>query len=65
MAGLAILTAAIGAAVAFMQFAVPLPAPTLARARVADYWQVAVIAALSVLIVSGAIAWLVLSRRSE
>jgi hypothetical protein len=63
MAGLAILTAAIGAAVAFMQVAVPLPDPT--RARVADYWQVAVIATLSVLIVSGAIAWLALSRRGE
>jgi hypothetical protein len=58
MIGLAILTAVAAAAVTYMQLAVPLAAPSLARRDATNYWQVAMIAALVVLIAAGAIGWL-------
>jgi hypothetical protein len=67
MSGLAILTAVVGGAVAFMQATVPLASPGLARADVTEYREVAVIAGLAVLIAAVAIAWLALAgprRRS-
>jgi len=58
MTRLAILTAASAAAVTYMQLAVPLAAPGLAGRGATQYWQVAMIAGLVVLITSGAITWL-------
>jgi len=58
MTRLAILTAVAAAAVTYMQLAVPLAAPSLARRDATAYWQVAMIAALVVLIAAGAIGWL-------
>ncbi len=67
MAGLAILTALVAGAVAFMQVAVPLAPPSFALAEATHYWQVAMIAGLVVLIAGGVTAWLALAtaRRSE
>jgi hypothetical protein len=62
MGGLAILTAVAAGAIAYMQAAVPLASPGLARADVTDYREVAVIAGLAVLIAAVAIAWLALAR---
>jgi hypothetical protein len=59
MAGLAILTVVVAGAVAFMQVTVPLAPPSLAPGDVAEYWQVAMIAGLVVLIATGVVAWLV------
>jgi hypothetical protein len=58
MTGLAVLTALIGGVVAFLQVSMPLPAPTLGHAGIIYYWPVAVIAALVVLILTAAVAWL-------
>src|ERR1700674_2641968 len=58
MAGLLILTTVAAAALTYMQLAVPLAAPSLARRNATAYWQVAMIAALVVLIAAGAIGWL-------
>jgi hypothetical protein len=58
MTGLALLTAVAGAAVTWMQLAVPLAAPSLSHRDATAYWQVAMIAALVVLISAGAIGWL-------
>ena len=67
MAALAILTALVGGAVAYMQLAVPLAAPNFAHVEATEYWQVALIAGLGVLTAAGAITWLALgaSRRRE
>lgn len=62
MTGLAILTGVVAAAVAYLQVAVPLAGPSLARAEVTGYWQVAVIAGFAVLIGAAAVDWL--SRRA-
>ncbi len=58
MTGLAILTAVVVAAVAYMQVAVPLAAPSLTHADVTAYWQVSLVVGAAVLIAAGAIAWL-------
>ena len=58
MTGLATLTAAVGAAVVFLQVTVPLAGPSLTRADVTAYWLVAVIAGVVVLIGSVTVAWL-------
>jgi hypothetical protein len=58
MTGLAILTVVLGGALAYMQVAVRLAAPTLARADLTHYWQVAMIGGLGVLIAASVIAWL-------
>ena len=59
MAALAILTALVVGAVAYMQLAVPLAAPNFAHAQATDYWLVALIAGLGVLTAAGAVAWMV------
>ncbi len=58
MTGLGILTAVMGAAVAYLQVTVPLAGPTFAHADAIDYWPVTVIAGLAVLIAAAAVAWL-------
>ena len=58
MTGLAVLTAVVAAAVAYMQVTVPLAGPTLAHADEISYWPVAVIAGLVVLVAAAAVAWL-------
>ncbi len=67
MTGLATLTALAAAAVAYLQVTVPLAGPTFARTDAIDYWPVAVIAGLVVLIATAAVAWLSLgaSQRRE
>jgi hypothetical protein len=67
MAGLAVLTAAVAAAVAYLQVTVPLAGPSLARAAASEYWQVAVIAGLVVVIAGASLAWLALgaSKRTK
>ena len=67
MVALAILTALVVGAVTYMQLAVPLAAAKFAHAEATDYWQVALIAGLGVLMAAGAVAWLALgaSRRRE
>jgi hypothetical protein len=67
MIGLAILTAVMAAAVAYLQVSVPLAGPSLARKDEIYYWQVAVIAGLVILIAAAAVAWLALgaSERKE
>jgi hypothetical protein len=56
--GLAILTAAVAAAVVYLQVGVPLAGPGLPRAQATAYWPVAVIAGVVVLVGSIAVAWL-------
>jgi hypothetical protein len=58
MIGLAILTALVGAVVAYMQLSVPLPGPSLGRADIIYYWPVALIAGLVVLILTAAVVGL-------
>jgi hypothetical protein len=58
MTGLFILTAVAAAALTYMQLAVPLAAPTFARRNATTYWQVALVAALVVLIAAGVMGWL-------
>jgi hypothetical protein len=59
MSGLALLSAAAGAAVSYLQVTVPLAGPRFARADATEYWQVALIAGLVVVIATAAIVWLV------
>jgi hypothetical protein len=67
MTGLAVLTVLVAAAVVYLQVAVPIAGPDLARADAVHYWQVAMIAGLVVLVGTAAVAWLCLRawRRSE
>ncbi len=58
LTGLATLTAVVAAAVAYLQVRVPLAGPTFARTDAIDYWAVALIAGLVVLIAAAAVAWL-------
>ena len=61
MTGLAVLTAVMGAVVAYLQLNVPLSGPTLGHADVVAYWPVALIGGLVVLILTAAAAWLAIS----
>ena len=67
MTELATLTSVVAAAVAYLQVTVPLAGPTFAPSDAIDYWPVAVIAGLAVLIAAAAVAWLSLGplKRSE
>jgi hypothetical protein len=58
MTGLAVLSAVMGAVVAYLQVSVPLPVPSLGHADVVSYWPVALIGGLVVLILTAAAAWL-------
>jgi hypothetical protein len=58
MTGLAMLTAAVASAVGYLEVTVPLAGPSFAHAKAFDYWQVAAIAGLVVLVAAIAVAWL-------
>ncbi len=61
LTGLGILTGVAAGAVAYMQVTVPLAGPSLARSDVSQYWLVAMLAGVVVLIATSAVVWLVLS----
>jgi hypothetical protein len=65
MTWLAVVTGFAAAGLAYLQVTVPIAGPSLAHADATQYWPVAVVGGLVVLIVTAAIVWLALraSRR--